>query len=323
MDYEAKFNALVGRIKRAYLYAQTDSTKSVLEDILPELAESEDERIREKLIENFKWFCGDFPETTKWGKDDDLLVKDILAWLEKQESVGEIVARCKTSWYNEGKIQGQIEGLTNDEKYQQGWHDALEKQGEQKPVNDTDEEYNGEDYGIDSLWHAKNILEKTLGKVDGYQSDDGILEHKCAITAVMKLYEQKSTWSEEDVSNLDLAIYHIRKEPYRESDVEPIVDWLRTLKERVLPQPKQVWSEEDNKRIERIYNFLWKHKRGFSAIIWQIEEDANWLKSLRPQKQWKPSKEQIDALDEVYKTHGANSACRRVLITLLNDLKKL
>ena len=34
-------------------------------------------------------------------------------------------------------------------------------------------------------------------------------------------------------------------------------------------------------------------------------------------------REQMDALDEVYKTHGANSACRRVLITLLNDLKKL
>ena len=54
-----------------------------------------------------------------------------------------------------------------------------------------DEEYNGEDYGIDSLYHAQRILEKTLGKVDGYQTDDGILSHKCAITAVKKLYEQK------------------------------------------------------------------------------------------------------------------------------------
>ena len=57
------------------------------------------------------------------------------AWLEKQESVGEIVERCKTSWYNEGKIDGMAEGLTDDEKYQQGWHDALEKQGERKPFD--------------------------------------------------------------------------------------------------------------------------------------------------------------------------------------------
>lgn len=62
-----------------------------------------------------------------------------------------------------------------------------------------DEEYDGEDYGIDGLWHAKNILEKTLGKVEGYQTDDGILDHKCAISAVDKLYKQKSAeWSEED-----------------------------------------------------------------------------------------------------------------------------
>ena len=62
-----------------------------------------------------------------------------------------------------------------------------------------DEEYNGEDYGIDSLYHAQRILEKTLGNVDGYQTDDGILSHKCAITAVKKLYEQKpADWSEED-----------------------------------------------------------------------------------------------------------------------------
>ena len=53
------------------------------------------------------------------------------------------------------------------------------------------DEVNGDDYGIDGLWHAARILEKTLGKVKGYQSDDGILEHKAAITAVKKI-RQKS-----------------------------------------------------------------------------------------------------------------------------------
>ena len=58
------------------------SERTALETFIPELKEPEDERIRKSLIENFKWFCGDYPETTKWGKDDDLFVKDILAWLE-------------------------------------------------------------------------------------------------------------------------------------------------------------------------------------------------------------------------------------------------
>lgn len=63
-----------------------------------------------------------------------------------------------------------------------------------------DEEYNDEDYGIDGLWHAKNILEKTLGEVEGYQTDDGILDHKCAISAVDKLYKEddKNRWKPSD-----------------------------------------------------------------------------------------------------------------------------
>ncbi len=79
-------------------------------------------------------------------------------------------------------------------------HDAgYEWDAEKKELKKfEDEEYNEEDYGIDSLFHAQRILEKTLGKVDGYQSDDGILEHKCAISAVKKLYEQKPAWNKED-----------------------------------------------------------------------------------------------------------------------------
>ena len=42
--YEKKYKELEGKIKKAYLYAQTDSTKAVLEEILPELKESEEER---------------------------------------------------------------------------------------------------------------------------------------------------------------------------------------------------------------------------------------------------------------------------------------
>lgn len=77
-----------------------------------------DEKIRKELVEFIKSRGG--------------FKQEYIDWLEKQESVGEIVERCKTSWYNEGKIDGQIEGLSDDEKYQQGWHDALEKQSKQK-----------------------------------------------------------------------------------------------------------------------------------------------------------------------------------------------
>lgn len=80
MDYEKKYNELVGKIEKAYLYAQTDSTKAVLEDILPELAESEDERIRKALI-RFHLSTIDI---------DGIQGKKIIAWLEKQAEKKEI-----------------------------------------------------------------------------------------------------------------------------------------------------------------------------------------------------------------------------------------
>ena len=98
-----------------------------------------------------------------------------------------------------------------------------------------DEEYNGEDYGIDSLYHAQRILEKTLGSVDGYQTDDGILSHKCAITAVKKLYKQKPTeWSEEDKERLTSCIQLLKT-----SDGFDTINtkWLKSLKERYTWKP--------------------------------------------------------------------------------------
>lgn len=138
--------------------------------------------------------------------------------------------------------------------------------------NEEDEEYNGEDYGIDSLYHAQRILEKTLGKVDGYQTDDGILEHKAAITAVKKLYGQKP------------------------------------------------WSEEDEKIIKRIDSLLYFQCKIHGS---EYEEIHNWLKSLRPQNTWKPSKEQMEVL--LSEVTGWKKGCPKqiVLESLYNDLKKL
>ena len=103
------------------------------------------------------------------------------------------------------------------------------------------EEYDGDDYGIDSLWHAKNILKKTLGKVDGYQTDDGILDHKCAITAVDKLYKQKPVWSLEDTFKVQRICKYLDAAKYYADGAEAreCIDWLKSFEERVIPNQKQ------------------------------------------------------------------------------------
>jgi len=106
----------------------------------------------------------------------------------------------------------------------------------------------GEDYGIDGLYHAISILEKTLGEVEGYQSDDGILEHECAISAVKKLYEQKPAWSEEDEKMLDIITYKMSQHQpdiFTGEENEWFDNWLKSLR----PQNRWKPSEEQMKAL--------------------------------------------------------------------------
>lgn len=228
----------------------------------------------------------------------------------------------------------------------------------------------------------------TITKIDekGYWSEDLFIcgfEEEC----IWNLVEQKpAEWSEEDkaiiealndyVKNLDILFSEIKigdRDISSKEFREKVQSWLKSLEGRV--QPKQEWSEEDRKRIQRISNFIWKNRKGDTDDIYQQEQDVKWLKSLRlqnnitdeelaqakkdvyndvlnkieyhsseptfddgwsaaiwylkkrnamPQNRWKPSDEQIKALDAilVYNPPRSNES-RNHLITLYNELKKL
>ena len=112
---------------------------------------------------------------------------------------------------------------------------------EKKELKEIDEEYNGEDYGIDGLYHAQRILEKTLGKVEGYQTDDGILSHQCAISAIKKLYKQKPTqWSKDDAMRLQRIVDFLWNNRKGDTDTiyqqEQDINWLKSIKDRMQHQ---------------------------------------------------------------------------------------
>lgn len=174
------------------------------------------------------------------------------------------------------------------------------KKIEQKPIM---EEINGEDYGIDSLWHAQRILEKTLGEVNGYQSDDGILDHKAAITAVKKLREQEpAEWSEEDKAKIEVAAYRLSSHGFTED-----ADWLKSLR----PQ-KQNYNETVIPSREFILNVWelgnsWKELTGGSISTehgTQLEyiqkhwSEGGYFDKLRPQKiaGYNPYKAVVDSI---------------------------
>lgn len=148
IDYKALYEETISRLKIAKKNVGYYTFSEVIDKVIPEVAESEDERIKRAILEFFE----SQDENTSYSF---VHRNDIIAWLKKQK---------------ESK--------------------RIEQEQTELPK--------GEDYAIDGLWQAIQILEHSLGEVDGWQSDDGILEHKCAIEAVKRLYEHKSAWSEED-----------------------------------------------------------------------------------------------------------------------------
>ncbi len=120
-----------------------------------------------------------------------------------------------------------------------------------------------------------------------------------------------------------------RKNGYGYVAFEDGYDWLEKNLEYMKPN-KQEWSEEDeNMRGTCIY--LLEH----GEVIGPWKDCIAWLKSLRPPQycencklkrsveNWKPSKEQMDALRVTLKYMPDTFKPRCTLMTLQNDLKKL
>jgi len=132
--------------------------------------------------------------------------------------------------------------------------------------------------------------------------------------------QPKQEWSEEDENMLKSVIATCElAEQDRDSSpakhlLEMQTNWLKSLKDRVQPQPK--WSEEDIVAIDCAVDVLNKDLPTLAASIKR-------LKSLRPQNTWKPSDEQMEALDSTLQYSQVSHNSYEHLNSLFNDLKKL
>ena len=81
MNYKEKYIALVNKIHKAHLYAQTDSTRAVLEEIRPELRDVGDEEVRRAMIDFFKHEREEGIAVLHYGVD----IERMISWLEKYD----------------------------------------------------------------------------------------------------------------------------------------------------------------------------------------------------------------------------------------------
>ena len=147
-----------------------------------------------------------------------------------------------------------------------------------------------------------------------------------------EVVEQNPAWSEYDCLVIESIVQTLEITGDKGANRMKI-DFLKSLKSRVQPQPRQEWSEEDKRSIRDSIFYLKSAKKYFEKdddILW----DEKWFnlcieflealyKKLQPQPQWKPSDEQMKVLDVAIKSSHLTTAEYNGLVKLREQLKKL
>lgn len=175
------------------------------------------------------------------------------------------------------------------EKKDQGWPSKekcitwLEKQGEQKfadgtfvNVDDVREDFVNEVYRV---LDADSTNERANQIIDAFDN--------LPTVTIEKQSGQEPAWSEEDEEIHRKCICVMRASacgfPEEEDFVEQVNDWLKSIKDRVQPQSKQEWSEEDEKHIHSIISTIECNRETYKqskVITDSYTSDLEWFKSL-------------------------------------------
>ena len=131
-------------------------------------------------------------------------------------------------------------------------------------------------------WEDINTLEEIINNVH-YEFRNGIGEESFGKEVLerfreikgdkyMDICEQKPAWSEDDEEMLRRCISATFDHGYLKE-----CDWLKSIKDRVQPQPKQEWSEEDKMLLEKIISDYTAASKSFCGHQGKLD----WLKSLK------------------------------------------
>lgn len=323
MDYEKKYKEALERVRRLHdrmlVLSSTDAlvASSELEFIFPELAESEDEgeRIRKSLVQTLQLAKRN---DGKLGISNTLADK-YLAWLEKQK--GPLPIPDKFSELNSLLLQY--------------FQSAVNRKDDTEIESDTDL------WGrkiLDYVWKHDEKPKESLGDfIDDFPYSDEQKEQKpkeqCVDVIKMSTLLAADRLASAEMTGRFKERKEILENPEKYGLCKPAEceDCAMYLSGNCIHpngkcenvKSKQEWSEEDKRKLNRIYEILGQaaDEKPFGSskrIIGDKEavELQDFIKLLRPS--WKPSEVQMDALEAAtvrYQSTGLES--------LYEELKKL
>ena len=303
--------------------ARIDGNKVIIEQKV-----GKDEMIRQSLVEYFR----KFNPKNMW--DGTFSFGDVLSYLERQKD--------KVVKFDHDREQkpAKEDGPFDEDKFLEGELAAF--------LQNYDKEYDDDAAISDVAIHFYELGKKMKQKPAEWSEEDEkmlfflneFMDNKgkdyftTLVYPKIKIWlkslherfnlEPKQKWSEEDEKMLNGIIERGNSEiPKGECGLTPNqVAWLETRLKSIRPQPEQGWSEEEKKHL---YNAIEAVK-----YVYDISEGTSgfkcveFLKSLRPQPHWKPSKKQIDALNSIILIGSFTYVGQtQDLISLKDDLKKL
>ena len=274
-------------------------SQSLKEEMFPELKESEDERISGNIIATIHLYYGEPLEDE---------AKEMIAWLEKQ---GEQKPSPK---FREGD-----------------WLISL-KHGNAVRVLEVLEDYYRLDFGEDTIGTLCTELVESDYRLWDITKDENQIKKNLQDNSFRRMFEQKPAWSEEDEEILNLIIARLHSHPNVEAE-EYGKDYhlLKSLKDKVQPQPKQEWSEEDEMFVHGLIRGLTAKRdihghTTFSSDCIDITETINWLKFLKdrilPQQEWSEEDEQM-MNSFLHKVEVCNLLTNKENVWIINKLKSL
>ena len=238
MDYEKKYKEAQGWIEKIYPTLQHEQQMEA-EAFFPELAESEDERIRKAIHIYLDWLDGRKDCQPK----GDYTIKDMIAWLEKQ-------GEQKPFDYENANIAQKDFAPKVEPKFK------VKYAGSEYNILDVKDIAGVAFYGIDDAPnHIDYVKAENCEIISGY----GIKENGSPYPTKPAVFsEQKPAWSEEDericqclIEDQENALDEVRNDKYGHSEIisdlkemyRERIDWLKSLKDRYTWKPSDEQME--------------------------------------------------------------------------------